>query len=182
MAPNQEFRIFFGNAYELLRTPNLWPISMKAKYNDEAGNELSEQFTIDARQFEGIPTAMPSRLQTARAFDRISKDLCSICTGSAKLRVLIATEEEDRKKTESRHGPRPPRAYEKWTEEEEARLSDLFAQGRNVRDIAESLGRRRGAVRSRLKKMGRAAGPSGTSSGQFKGKRAEPGASQRRPA
>lgn len=47
-----------------------------------------------------------------------------------------------------------PRAYEKWTEEEEAALMQLVRDGRQVAEIAELLQRQKGAIGSRMVRLG----------------------------
>ncbi|MDO9536824.1 MAG: RQC domain-containing protein [Thermoplasmata archaeon] len=47
-----------------------------------------------------------------------------------------------------------PKAYEKWTEEEEKTLTKLFKKGTTIEDISNQCGRKPGAIRSRLKKLG----------------------------
>jgi hypothetical protein len=47
-----------------------------------------------------------------------------------------------------------PRAYEPWTEDEEATLRFLFVQGWTVARLAEALGRQRGGIQARLCRMG----------------------------
>lgn len=47
-----------------------------------------------------------------------------------------------------------PRAYEKWTEEEDERLRGLFNQGMKLKAIARDLQRQPGAISSRLVKLG----------------------------
>lgn len=46
-----------------------------------------------------------------------------------------------------------PRAYEEWTEDEEARLKEMFEEQREIADIANFLERQPGAIRSRLSKL-----------------------------
>lgn len=46
-----------------------------------------------------------------------------------------------------------PRAYEKWSAEEDGRLSELHRSGKNVQAIATILHRQEGAIRSRLVKL-----------------------------
>lgn len=46
-----------------------------------------------------------------------------------------------------------PRAYEKWTDEEDAQLTQLFRSGQTAKQIAETLQRQPSAVRSRLAKL-----------------------------
>jgi|SaaInlStandDraft_1057018.scaffolds.fasta_scaffold26831_3 hypothetical protein len=45
-------------------------------------------------------------------------------------------------------------AYAKWTAEDDERLKKLHEEGRKVSDLAEDFGRKDGAIRSRLKKIG----------------------------
>jgi DNA-directed RNA polymerase specialized sigma24 family protein len=46
-----------------------------------------------------------------------------------------------------------PRAYEKWSAEEDGRLTALFREGKDVKEIAATLHRQEGAIRSRLTKL-----------------------------
>jgi hypothetical protein len=46
-----------------------------------------------------------------------------------------------------------PRAYQPWNEEEDARLTELFQKHVSVTDIAKTLQRQPGAIRSRLSKL-----------------------------
>lgn len=46
------------------------------------------------------------------------------------------------------------KAYMPWTEAEDNNLKDLFAKGKTVRKLAEIFERKRGAIRSRLRKIG----------------------------
>lgn len=47
-----------------------------------------------------------------------------------------------------------PRAYEKWDAREDNQLTDMFKHGSSPADIAASLKRQPGAIRSRLEKLG----------------------------
>ena len=47
-----------------------------------------------------------------------------------------------------------PNAYEKWDDEQDNRLKELFAAGLATREIATALKRKPGAVTSRLRKLG----------------------------
>jgi len=47
-----------------------------------------------------------------------------------------------------------PRAYDKWTDEEEEALKTLVSSGRNTEEIAEALQRQPGAITSRMNKLG----------------------------
>lgn len=56
-----------------------------------------------------------------------------------------------------------PRAYERWTEDEDAELQQLHQQGVPTSEIAAHFGRQPNAITSRLIKLGLAAGPPKTS-------------------
>jgi hypothetical protein len=47
-----------------------------------------------------------------------------------------------------------PRAYEAWSSDEDDRLRHLFRSGMAVQDVATTLQRQPGAIRSRLAKLG----------------------------
>ena len=47
-----------------------------------------------------------------------------------------------------------PRAYERWTPDEETQLAELFRSGTNTHDIADKLQRQHGAILSRLRRLG----------------------------
>lgn len=53
-------------------------------------------------------------------------------------------------KTKRKH----PRAYEKWTQDEEQQLRDLIAEGYTVARIAKRLQRNRGGIRARIVQLG----------------------------
>ncbi|HZL78620.1 MAG TPA: hypothetical protein VFC17_07180 [Candidatus Limnocylindrales bacterium] len=52
-----------------------------------------------------------------------------------------------------------PRAYEKWSDEEDGQLSALCRSGKNLREIATTLHRQEGAIRSRMVKLNLVASP-----------------------
>jgi hypothetical protein len=47
-----------------------------------------------------------------------------------------------------------PKAYARWTDEEERELVAAFNDGQKPKVIAERMGRKRGGIVSRLKKLG----------------------------
>lgn len=47
-----------------------------------------------------------------------------------------------------------PKAYAKWTEDEDRRLEKRYTQGKIIRELADILQRKPGAIRSRLRKLG----------------------------
>jgi zinc-ribbon domain len=47
-----------------------------------------------------------------------------------------------------------PMAYKKWTESEEKELANAFRQGLTITELAEKHQRQKGAIRSRLNRLG----------------------------
>ena len=47
-----------------------------------------------------------------------------------------------------------PNAYDPWTEEDDARLTEMWREGVSIDELAEHFGRKRGAIISRMKKLG----------------------------
>jgi len=47
-----------------------------------------------------------------------------------------------------------PNAYKPWTKEEEQQLTTLYNEGKKTKEIATTLQRQQGGIRSRLKKIG----------------------------
>jgi hypothetical protein len=47
-----------------------------------------------------------------------------------------------------------PRAYERWTQDEDRRLAAMFARGVQIDELAAQLQRQPSAIRSRLEKLG----------------------------
>jgi len=47
-----------------------------------------------------------------------------------------------------------PKAYSKWTNDEDDLLARLHSEGKSITEIAERLQRQQGAIRSRLQKIG----------------------------
>jgi hypothetical protein len=46
-----------------------------------------------------------------------------------------------------------PRAYTSWTEDEDSRLADAYAQGKTINELAHTFQRKPGAIASRLRKL-----------------------------
>jgi hypothetical protein len=46
-----------------------------------------------------------------------------------------------------------PNAYAKWSNEDDDRLEQLYCQGSSVGELTKLLGRNRGAIESRIKKL-----------------------------
>jgi len=71
----------------------------------------------------------------------------------AAAEVLESAEDQpssQMEKTKRKH----PRAYEKWTQDEEQQLRDLIADGHTVARIAKRLQRNKGGIRARIVQLG----------------------------
>ena len=76
----------------------------------------------------------------------------------AFVRVLLrmnSNEIQDNKNTYSvdRIRENHEKAYKPWNNEEESKLEQLFCERKTVTEISEILGRKKGAIQSRIKKM-----------------------------
>jgi uncharacterized Zn finger protein (UPF0148 family) len=79
--------------------------------------------------------------------------LCPICgttTGAAQDEV---DEENAAPDHVARIRETHPRAYERWSDEEDGRLKEMHLAGRTAAEIAGDLQRQPSAIRSRLQKM-----------------------------
>jgi DNA-binding NarL/FixJ family response regulator len=75
--------------------------------------------------------------------------------GAAQEALIIAgeagtTRQQRLRRIRAKH----PRAYEKWSEEEDQQLRQLVQAGMKEKDIAAQLQRQLGAIRSRMEKLG----------------------------
>lgn len=87
-------------------------------------------------------------LQNHPAFSR--EDICMAANEALILNRNTQTREERVAKIQQRY----PRAYEKWSSDEEWRIKELFQQGKTMREIASVVQRQPNAVKSRLERMG----------------------------
>ena len=81
-----------------------------------------------------------------------------VATIKEQREVLIVREHRERKPISGKHlaivREAYPRAYEKWTPEEDDVLRSEFQQGQTIQEIAVHLQRQIGGIRSRLVKQG----------------------------
>jgi hypothetical protein len=77
-------------------------------------------------------------------------------TSNTSSRTATANGPERPKKAYSAEEKRKehPRAYAKWTEDKDRKLKDLYAEGKTVDLISSIFQRNRGAINSRLTKLG----------------------------
>ena len=97
-----------------------------------------------------------SRSLTPEERERLERNFILISGGKRTEKRKEEASEEDRisesslEKTRKTHA----QAYRHWTDEEEARLKRLFNRGIPMKEIAATLGRQMGGVRSRIRKLG----------------------------
>ena len=65
---------------------------------------------------------------------------------------LLRMQTQEQTPVEEQDGP--AKAYQRWTEDEEKKLREGFKNGRTFKQLAKEHGRTRGAIRSRLVKLG----------------------------
>jgi len=87
-------------------------------------------------------------LQNHSSFTR--DDIRTAANEALILNRNTQTREERVAKIQERY----PRAYEKWSSDEEWRIKELFQQGKTMREIAAAVQRQPNAIKSRLERMG----------------------------
>lgn len=124
---------------------------------------------VNARAFQVHPLVLEKDEQFRRAsllaeeeykllpqerIEEIERNFIVLCGGKQK------KEKKERKKKEKvtekpfeKIREEHPKAYTKWTAEEDEKLKKLFHRGVQIREIAEIFGRKKGAISSRLKKL-----------------------------
>jgi DNA-binding NarL/FixJ family response regulator len=100
--------------------------------------------------YEQILTLHPN-MTYLDIFSAARDALAIIAVFSSEARTATAPKEIG--KTLDEHRQTDPRAYEKWTEEEENALIELMKTGHTIRSAAELLQRKPSAIRSRLEKL-----------------------------
>lgn len=71
-----------------------------------------------------------------------------------KQKEITSKSDEARSFTVEAIREKHPQAYRPWNEHEEQELKKMFERGKQMKEIAETLGRQPGGIRSRLKKIG----------------------------
>lgn len=113
--------------------------------------ELSERY-LDRRNFmtinyESDPLLCVNCSTVLESYFR----LCPIC-GTPTSSISDAVEDEAKPDHILKVREKHPRAYERWSDEEDVRLRALYEEGRTVMEIAEILQRQPSAISSRLKR------------------------------
>lgn len=68
--------------------------------------------------------------------------------------AIVHTKRDLSKRSREAKRVASPRAYQRWSEDEDTLLEAGFLQGLTIQELAARLGRQPGAVRSRLQKLG----------------------------
>jgi DNA-binding NarL/FixJ family response regulator len=115
---------------------------------NEATHELSERSRV-----------IPEDIAEGRAYEQILArypDLTylDIFAAAREALALGGEERKDYAARLARIRQRHPRAYERWGDDEDARLKVAVASGRAIAEIAVDLQRQPSAIRSRLSKLG----------------------------
>lgn len=93
----------------------------------------------------------------------LEKNFITLCGGKQKLekkekKEKVKKSQEEKTNEETGHGfdeirEQHPQAYRTWTDDEEAMLRKMFERGKQMKEMSGKLGRKPGAIRSRLKKL-----------------------------
>ena len=111
----------------------------------EVAIAVSEEYlTIFTEMLNTATRFMIEHKASEAAFAKTSSGIVS--TNEAKANQKSYSVEEKRKE----HS----KAYAKWTQDEDDKLKKLFAEGRTAKELAEIFQRNRGAITSRLAKLG----------------------------
>lgn len=136
---------------------------------------------VNPRAFQVHPVVLEQDIRFREASDRAERDYAkltperarelernfiTICGGKQKREKKIKKEKKVSTKGGSASSGKKkgdgfdtlrekhPQAYRSWTESEEKELKKMFERGKQMKEMSEKLGRKPGALRSRLKKLG----------------------------
>jgi hypothetical protein len=102
LPPGEQVRLFFGTSPQLLKDPPLKPITLKARYKTDQGEERAPMFRLEVYQYYGMQTiGKPPEYEVAEALKKIADDLRPILRGNARLSVATVTEQEVRQELEA---------------------------------------------------------------------------------
>lgn len=110
---------------------------------------------------EGARYLVISELQAAGSrYDRhrvmvFEENLQEFQIGLEKVMAFLGVRQEARTYSVDEIRRRYPRAYEKWTTEEEEELRLKYLEGMRTSELADYLQRQPGAIRARLSRLGR---------------------------
>lgn len=95
LAPNQEFRIYFGSALELFADPGVGTINLAIKYFNNSRSVKNEAFELNINDFKGMMSISNSPLfEIADALNKIANDLHNTIGPEFRIKVNTKTENE----------------------------------------------------------------------------------------
>ncbi len=110
------------------------------------------QLSSDARKILGLIAEGHSYEQILKTDERLT--YLDIFNAAGEVLKLTTCKDRDYHQRLLEIRKSYPRAYEKWTSEEETQLTELFRAGTEINHIAAELQRQPSAIRSRLGKLG----------------------------
>jgi ribonuclease D len=143
-----------GSLYDLLRA---W----RRRRSTREGVKLWEVCSNDV--LLGVIEALPRSIEALRVVEDITPQQVDrygaeiIATVNAYLDDAPTSSADDTKSDHERRlaelREKHPRAYQPWSDEEDARLLQLVAEGADVKDIATALERQRTAITARIERL-----------------------------
>lgn len=114
------------------------------------GKECLEEYGENFRPKLGELLTVNKRLV------KLENELLAIKRDVGELRITLLKKEpiEGKSYTLEKIRQQYPRAYEKWTDDEDTHLQDEYSKGLSVQQLSETFQRQPGAIRSRLRKLG----------------------------
>jgi len=95
LAPNQEFRIYFGSALELFADPGVGTVNLTVKYFNNSKIVKAEVFELNIYDFKGMMSISNSPLyEIANALNNIANDLHNTIGPEFRIKVNNKTENE----------------------------------------------------------------------------------------
>jgi hypothetical protein len=95
LAPENEFRFYFGSAIDLLKDPIIGPIEITVTYYNRSRVKRKECFTVDITDFQGtMAVGKPPLFEMAEKLNRISTDLHNAIGSEFRLKVDVKTNKQ----------------------------------------------------------------------------------------
>jgi hypothetical protein len=119
---------------------------------NERALEVHPEILAEDRAFRAASLAAESELAkiTAEAQAKAERNFIVTCGGHLDTSAPSPEKKTFLEEKRAKH----PKAYERWTEAEEAELIKLFHDETPVKEMMKKLGRQRGGINSRLRKLG----------------------------
>jgi len=157
---------YFLEKNDLWNFYNLFSLSSRSDLIDVFGEllnekliEIREEMLSDGFMYPLVYITFKGKeclKQCGENFGPKLDELLAINKHLRKLQVSLLKKEliEGKSSTFEKIRQRYPRAYEKWTGDEDIRLQNEYNKGLNVQQLSEILQRQPSAIRSRLRKLG----------------------------